>query len=75
MDIFAIAIGTFDPPQLLGNLKPDTRVAKRPLAPVTGHAIAVDKLCFWSLDRHLGTFPFPVNWIRSVMSDETGRSK
>jgi hypothetical protein len=75
MHVFAIAIGAFHPAMFVGYLEPDTRVAKRPFAPVTGYAIAVDKLCLWCLDRHLGTFPFPVNWIRSVMSDETGRSK
>jgi hypothetical protein len=50
-------------------------MAQGPFAPVTGHTKAVDNLCLWSLDRHLGTFPFPVNWIRSVMSDETSRGK
>jgi hypothetical protein len=71
----AIAIGAFHPAKLMRYLKPDARMAKGTFAPVTGHAVAIDKLCLWRLDRHLGTFPFAVNWIRSVMSDETSRGK
>jgi len=73
--IFAIAIGAFDPALFQRDLEPDTRMPQRAPAPVTGNAVAIDKFRLWCLDRHLGTFPFPVNWITSVMSDEAGRGK
>jgi hypothetical protein len=73
--VFAVAIWAFDPTMFMRDLKPDTRMAKGTFAPVTGHAVSIDKLCLWRLYGHLGTFPFAVNWIRSVMSDETVRGK
>lgn len=72
---FAITIGAFDPSLLMRYLKPDARMAQGTFAPVTGHAVGIDKSCLWRLYGHLGTFPFAVNWIRSVMSDETSRGK
>jgi hypothetical protein len=58
VDIFAITVGAFHPSCVMRNLEPDAWVAKRALASVTGHTVAVDNLCFWCLDRHLRDIPF-----------------
>jgi hypothetical protein len=49
VDELAIAIATFDPAYVLGDLQPDTRVAQGPFAAVTGNAIGVDDFCLRGL--------------------------
>lgn len=44
---FAIAIAAFDKPGVFGDLQPDTGMAQRPFAAVTGDAVGVHDLGFW----------------------------
>ena len=52
MHKFAVAIATFDPAAILGDLQPDTRMPKRAFAAVTGHTPSVHNAGFGRWKGH-----------------------
>ena len=59
MHVALVAIPTLDPPGIFRNLEPDTRMAKRPFATVTGDAPLIDYFGF----RSFGGHGYPLDWI------------
>jgi hypothetical protein len=52
MDHFAVAVGAFNPTEVLRDLQPNARVAKRALIAITGHAVLLDYTCFRGVYCH-----------------------